>query len=646
MKLYSLKHIFSILLILIICKQAAGEPLLLDSTFTSIFFNKHIEFYEDIEGELSIESIINEPFHELKTPIINFNYSKSTYWFKGSIKNPNQIPFAIHVKNRNHFLELFELYVLANDTVIKKFQTGSLMVDRLKTMSFIIPPNSTYTVFFKVKSSSLIRVPIYAFSNNSFVSFSKKNHLFSGIVYGIYGFLILLTLIIIVSLKEKIYIYFAVCLIAVGVFFLGYDDLLPYKEILGKPNFWLITSVSFIAIFQVAYMYFSKLFFNYSQKQKRLNTAINTLLVISVIQAVIYIFNYTLGNKLSYYLSPFLAILLFAISLYNLIWLKMKYMRFYVLASFFMLVGIILHLGSNIGLIPNFNLSFYAFKTSYLVLLSVFAYALTDRFIIFSRSFTKILNEKVEERTTELEHTLRKLQSSQQQVIQSEKMASVGILTAGLAHELNNPLNYINGGIELIKSVEGNNIDSNQELKQAFRFIEDGYNRSANIVSSILEFSHSAEEIKTEISLEEIIERTITILKPNWEGKVQFNSDYQFNSKVPAFKSKIHQVFITLIDNAIHFSQIDQGNPEIYISTFKDESWVSIEIQNNGPHIPREDITKIFDPFYTTREVGTGPGLGLTNALALIHEHSGEILVRNNDAGVVFTIKLPFIDMS
>lgn len=619
----------------------SGQTLELKEDYSAVFLNEYLIHYEDTSRDLSFTDVQKIDFKRLESPIINFGYNNSIHWFKTSIKNSSSENVIAHLKNRNHYLENFTLYFLSDDSLLYSVNNGCLSNVRKKIIPLELMHSKEYTLYLKVESTSPLRIPVYLYSSEYLQTLFSKNGLFNGLTYGVLGFLFLLTILISVSIKEFIYVIYGICILSIGFFLLGYDDLLPILSEKKNPNLLFILSVKGIGIFELSYILFTFLFFSFKKENTRIKQSLYILIAVSCLHIIVFIFNYTLGNKLIYFLSPAIGFSLFIISFYGLFFLQMKYARFYFIATLLLLIGTFLHTGSLIGLIPNYTLSFYALKTAYLIQISIYAYAMADRFIIFNKQFTEILNEKVEERTVELEHALKKLQSSQQQLIQSEKMASVGILTAGLAHELNNPLNYINGGVELLKSVEQNSLLSNQEVKQAFNFIEDGYKRSANIVSSILEFSHSAEEIKTKISFEEIMNRTIAILKPHWEGKVQFNTNYQFNSKVPAFKSKIHQTFITLIDNAIHFSQIRQSHPEIMVSTSKDELSIFIDIQNNGPHIPQVDINKVFDPFFTTREVGTGSGLGLTNALAWIREHSGELFVRNMETGVVFTIKLP-----
>lgn len=633
--------IATIVLLLATCTLVTAKSLKITDNFSSEFFNEYLEYFEDSSSIYTIDLIKNKAFYQLESPIINFKYSKSTYWFKGRIINSSNHSIDINIKNRNHYLEHFDIYIISGDKLLNSYNNGSCSPFRKKSILVTINPNSKYDIYFKVKSDSPIRVPIYLYSNKQLEIFNSKNNIYTGVIIGVLLFLFFLTLLISFSIKEKVYLFYGICIISIGFFLIGYDDFLPHKVLFNKPNFLLNLSVKSMSVFQVSYLFFSLYFFSFKKKFISLRNLLYILITLSIIHLTIFIYNYTLGNKLVYFLSPTIAIIVFAISIYSFVWLKMKFMRFYVLGTAFIIVGFFLHVGANIGVISNYNMSFYALKTSYLLQLSIFAYALSDRLILLSRNFTKMLNEKVEERTTKLEQTLKNLKTRQQQLIQSEKMASIGILTSGLAHELNNPLNYIAGGLELLRSATENQNEKDSDLNQACQFIENGFNRSSTIVSSILEFSHRSDESLLPKRINEILDRIITVLKPKISNEIEIVTDYTYTGFVSIYPSKIHQLFINIIDNAISFAKLSYEKPRIEIKSYKKNNFLEVTIFNNGPQIPEADLNSIFDPFYTTREVGEGTGLGLSAALTIIQEHNGEIKVLNRDIGVTFIVRLP-----
>ena len=251
------------------------------------------------------------------------------------------------------------------------------------------------------------------------------------------------------------------------------------------------------------------------------------------------------------------------------------------------------------------------------------------------------MNSKIEE-----------LKTAEQHLVQSEKMASLGTLTAGIAHEINNPLNFVSGGLQLISSIENeltNNI--NDEVKEKFReavsIVETGLNQADHIISSLRTFSFKGSSKLTKSNFSEIIESTLLFLRSKINGDISIIKDFQLIQEIPVYPDKLHQIILNLIDNAIYIlNQLPEDfDKKIYIKTFlgKDnfDIFGVIEILNTGPNIPEENINKLFDPFFTTKEPGKGTGLGLSICYTLINEHNGSIVVNNTKEGVLFKIKIP-----
>ena len=240
-----------------------------------------------------------------------------------------------------------------------------------------------------------------------------------------------------------------------------------------------------------------------------------------------------------------------------------------------------------------------------------------------------------------------KLKEAQQHLVQSEKMASLGTLTAGVAHEINNPLNFINGGIQIIEDVEQDiqthiPLPEQEKFKVGFGMIRSGYERSIHIVKALMNFSHQGSPVLIQSDITEIIDNTLLFLKSKINADIKVGKVYQFKGIVPVFPSKLHQVILNILDNAIY--AVNQNNlPEkrISISTRLEANLLHIVISNNGPTIPEQQMGQIFDPFYTTKDPGQGTGLGLSISYALMAEHKGRLYAKNNEEGVSFIIELP-----
>jgi signal transduction histidine kinase len=270
--------------------------------------------------------------------------------------------------------------------------------------------------------------------------------------------------------------------------------------------------------------------------------------------------------------------------------------------------------------------------------------------IYYLRKINISFQNEINEYNIELNNKIEELKTAEQHLVQSEKMASLGTLTAGIAHEINNPLNFISGGLHLINSIE-NEITDNKiikgKFKEAVSIIESGLNQANHIISSLKTFSFKGSSKLTKSNFSDIIESTLLFLKSKIDGDISIIKDFQLIQEIPVYPDKLHQVIMNLIDNAIYIlNQLPEDfNKKIYIKTFLEKDnfdiFGVIEILNTGPNIPEENINKLFDPFFTTKEPGKGTGLGLSICYTLINEHNGSIVVNNTKDGVLFKIKIP-----
>jgi C4-dicarboxylate-specific signal transduction histidine kinase len=258
------------------------------------------------------------------------------------------------------------------------------------------------------------------------------------------------------------------------------------------------------------------------------------------------------------------------------------------------------------------------------------------------------LEETVNERTLELNLVIEELKTTQQYLIQKEKMASLGILSAGIAHEINNPLNFISGGLLLLSEVK-NEISTGEapgefisKFESANEMIHDGFSKSVEIVNALMSFSVRGNSNLVVADIHAIIENTLLFLNYRIPSGVRIKKDFQLQAKIPLFAEKMNQVIVNIIDNALfEFNHESTSNAEITISTSQLEDYACIKISNNGRKIPEKYLNRIFDPFFTTKDPGQGVGLGLSISYALVHEHSGRIHAENSEDGVVFIIELP-----
>jgi PAS domain S-box-containing protein len=250
-------------------------------------------------------------------------------------------------------------------------------------------------------------------------------------------------------------------------------------------------------------------------------------------------------------------------------------------------------------------------------------------------------NEEIYSQREELEATLNKLQTTFNQLIQSEKMASLGILAAGIAHEINNPLNFIKAGtLGLEEYIHENLKEHELRLRPMTQGIHSGVDRAANIVSSLKHYSRKENDNQISCDIHSIINHCLTILQNQFKHKVEIQKNYTSNQyNVNCNEGKLHQAFLNILDNA---GQSIENNGLITITTAIQEKYFTISIKDNGCGIKEEDLDKITDPFFSTKEPGKGTGLGLSITQNIIEEHKGK-LVFNSEVkkGTEVIISLP-----
>jgi len=277
----------------------------------------------------------------------------------------------------------------------------------------------------------------------------------------------------------------------------------------------------------------------------------------------------------------------------------------------------------------------------------------------------------LENQKRELLFTLENLKMTQSQLIQSEKMASVGVLTAGIAHELNNPINFVSGNVNplrrdlddvfsIIKKFEDiinannlkdtfNDVDSlKQGLDYSFLMkeiisllegIEEGANRSSQIVKGLRSFSRLDEEDCQFYDVHEVIDSSLILLNNKIKNRIKIRKDYADFKDIECYPSKLNQVILNILTNSIQAIE-DEG--EIFIQTISSEIGVKIIIKDDGIGMTPEVKQHIFEPFFTTKEVGKGTGLGLSISYGIIEQHNGNIdVISEPGKGTEFIISLP-----
>ncbi len=233
-------------------------------------------------------------------------------------------------------------------------------------------------------------------------------------------------------------------------------------------------------------------------------------------------------------------------------------------------------------------------------------------------------NDQLFSQKEELVSTISRLKEMQLQLIESEKMATVGILTSGIAHEINNPLNFIQGGKTALELYIYDNLNKHKkDISPFIKMIDEGIERATKIINGLNRFNSSSEDYNENCDIEAIIENCLLMLQNAIIYNIDVQKEYTENCpNINGNEGELHQVFLNIINNAI---QAMEGKGTITIRTLVINEEVVTKISDTGAGISEEDIAKITDPFFTTKAPGKGTGLGMSISNSIIKEHGGNL---------------------
>ena len=322
---------------------------------------------------------------------------------------------------------------------------------------------------------------------------------------------------------------------------------------------------------------------------------------------------------------------------------------------------------------------------AYLLYVLIFGFAVWSYINYYRKKIQReniILEEKVQHRTSQLQTSIADLKATQQQLIQSEKMASLGELTAGIAHEIQNPLNFVNNFSEVSNELidemkeelsKGNYDDAKEiadDVKQNLEKITHHGKRAGDIVKGMLQHSRSSSGQKEPTDINKLADEYLRLAYHGLRAKDKsFNAtmktDYDESiGNINIIPQDIGRVILNLITNAFYAAPLppEEGfsdpdyvhNPTVWVSTKKEGNKVLISVRDNGPGIPQKILDKIFQPFFTTKPTGQGTGLGLSLSYDIVKAHGGELKVETKEseglpagqAGATFILSIPITNIN
>jgi hypothetical protein len=555
-------------------------------------------------------------------------------------------------------LDTVELWVQdAEDQMIRLHQTGQSFAFSTRpyaSSDFVFPTQKgTEEYYFRIYSAKPVVLPVAVRSSQElFEHLTFKDFLF-GMYAGLMLVMILYNLVLNFITRDKSYAYYIVFLISIALAQLalfGYTDryLFPNSPELNQK--YAVLSGAAVVLFTALFVIH---FLQLRRKAPLFAKLIYAMLVFDAVGLTLLfsgaqIMAYHVVNFASAYGSIFVLI-----AAYKLSRSGFKPAKFLLIAWSMLIVSVVIFALTNLGVIPYrpyFHGAITIGSSIEAILLSV---ALADRINMMRRENelsqksalelaqenarivreqNLILEKKVEARTEalrssneDLKVALENLKDAQAKLVQSEKMASLGVLTAGVAHEINNPLNYIYGGFAAISEEVKKDADqiNKAEINEYLSWIRTGVERATAIVKGLSAYSRSNDAIDEECNLHSILEASLLMLQPKLTGQAEIKMQLAAKPvRVKGNEGKLHQVVLNLLDNAIDAIET-QG--EIRVATEIKGDQVILTIQDNGSGISKEHLSKLLDPFFTTKPPGQGTGLGLSIVHNIIKEHGGTI---------------------
>lgn len=242
-------------------------------------------------------------------------------------------------------------------------------------------------------------------------------------------------------------------------------------------------------------------------------------------------------------------------------------------------------------------------------------------------------NRRLNTTVEELHDTIHRLKDTETQLVQAEKMASLGTMSAGIVHEINNPMNYVSAAVQALATIDVES-DCKEDFDDIMADINDGVGRVIEIVSSLLSFAHPDAEIRRDYSAADIVLNAQRLLSGQLKEKVTLHIDVPEDIFLHVSRNPVIQMVMNIVQNSVDAMKTktypEGESPTIWISSAADEDRATIVIKDNGPGIPKDIRNKIFDPFFTTKDVGAGTGLGLSICYRIAEQNQGSMVLETS----------------
>jgi signal transduction histidine kinase len=710
----SLRPLFCILFLVILSQKASATTFVYSGAGSTQYLGKYAEILEDKTNERSVGDIVSSAgFKELNTEVPNLGVTTSTFWIKINVANSSN-ESGLLMELAAPTIEKVVLYRWSKgriDTLGVQGTEQLFTSRRYNNQNFFfdlgIAPGDTATYFLKVKSSDQVMLPLSIGNPKTLFELSDKRDMLFGIFFGLMVVMLLYNLFVYFTVRDSSYLYYVVyilfvCLLQTTLQGYSFRFLWPGDLWLAKNSVFILPSLAGLAA-----MVFAKVFLQTATTVPILNRILTVLIgVFCVAIALVFAGKYqpAFGLMQLNTIVGSLFVLFVSIVCYRK---GNRTAMFFFIGWSVLLVGAVIFVLKDFAVLPYNNITASILEVGTAAEVVLLSFALADKINVFRkekeesqaqamealqenerivREQNVILEGKVTERTYELKlanddlsHAMKELKEAETQLVESEKMASLGQLTAGIAHEINNPINFVTSNVkplnrdvkmllETVAAMEelaldgGISIDERkkriasyktdidydylkEEIDQLLSGIGEGASRTAEIVKGLRVFSRLDEDDLKKADMNEGLDSTLTITNNLLGAHIKIEKHYSNLPLIECYPGKLNQVFLNIISNGVYAIKKQFGDTDgglLTISTSHDEDNVLIKIADNGTGMDENTKKKLFEPFFTTKDVGEGTGLGMSIAYNTITKHFGQIQVNTElGKGTEFILILP-----
>ncbi len=710
---------FSLSIILILLglrTEAANDPVVSFVGHDIMNIGEYLSVYQDKTGKMTIQDVLKNPniFVQSDSEVPNLGIANNPNWVKFEVvNNSEENKIIIDLAHPN--LDSVKFYSIINSKIDSTiYKVGSAYSDREFPHQFYLfelnlNKGEKAECYFQLQNQTQIILPISIQSEAGLFKYLQREDILSAIYIGLMLSLVLYNAFLFLATGEKHYLNYVNYIFWVFVAQMAVLGLI--ERVFEIRNAWISSRILTFsgALSGIGAILFVKSFLHTALEAKNFNKLLNIFLLGYLFAIGLLLFGYILP---AYKIVNIVAgggaaiVLIFAFELSRR---KFRQTKFFLFAWCIFLISVLVFVLKDYGVLPTNLFTVRSVQIGSVIEALLLSFALADKINTYRKEMLElqvrelaisqeneklireqniVLEQKVKERTEELQEsnkslslTLTNLKEAQAQLVESEKMASLGQLTAGVAHEINNPINFVTSNVsplrrdvgilqDIINQIEeiALNQDLSTEEKQIqiqnikrlndleylkseidflLKGIKEGAERTAEIVKSLRIFSRIDEDTLKKADVNECLDSTLVILNTMTKERIIVEKVYQDIPMIECYAGKLNQVFMNILSNGIYaiekkYHENLEGVLRIETKMNSDNSKIEIKIKDNGTGIPEEVKSRIFEPFFTTKEVGEGTGLGMSIAYKTIERHNGKIILDSElGVGTEFTIILP-----